>query len=204
MSKVKDLGPVVFIVLIAVAGMSAYALAGVLAGPRSASSAGANLGNTASGIEGVNASFSPVCGTLVKTQPSQGYVINTFLSSTSVELGNQVCVNVILENIDGRNLTVSSGGGLTIAYNITEKDGAVVFHRSCTEATLPPSSANTSVTEGPIASWSCGGFWDTGAAYDGIVPGPGSYNVVASVQVPNVVGGGLSVAYSTAAMSLTK
>ena len=204
MREVKGLSPVVFIFLIAVAGTAAYALASALSGPRSSGPSVSVPGNTVSGSGNVDASFSPVCTTLVKTQPSQGYAINTFLSSKSTELGNRVCVNVILENIDGRNLTVSSGGGLTIAYNITEKDGAVVFHRSCTEATLAPLTANTTVTEGPIASWSCGGFWDTGVAYDGITPQPGSYDVVASVQVPNVVGGGLTVAYSSVTLSLTK
>ena len=131
--------------------------------------------------------------------PSQGYAINTLVSSASARLGDIVCVNVVLQNLDGRNLTQASDGGLTISYNITNSDGAVVYSKSCTTAAI----ANATASKGPIGSWSCGGFWDTGAMYDGTLPAPGAYRIVARVDVPDVVGPALSVVGSTAAISLS-
>jgi hypothetical protein len=192
--RAKGFAAAVFVFFVAVAGISAYAMASALARASAAPSSSAVSAGTF---------VSPVCTTLVKVETSQGYSINTFLSSTSAKIGDQVCINIILQNIDGRNLTVSSDGGLTIAYNVTEKDGAVVFHDSCTELSQP-TAGGTAASEGPIGSWSCGTFWNTGSEYNGIVPGPGTYDLIASVDVPNVVGQGLSVVYSYATMSLSK
>ena len=198
--RARGFAAAVCVVLVAIAVTSAYGVASALftAWRSPTSPVATPVGSTSN-------PFSPICTTLVKTESTQGYAINTFLSSTSAKIGDYVCINVILQNIDGRNLTVSSGGGLTISYTVTEKNGTAVFHDSCTEATIAPSaSGNATTSQDPIGSWSCGSAWDTGSAYDGVVPGPGTYYIVASVDVPNTVGQGTSVAYSTVAMSLTK
>jgi len=134
----------------------------------------------------------------VSSVSSQGYAINTLVSSASARWGDVVCVNVVLQNLEGRNLTLASNGGLTISYNITESDGVVVYSNSC--AMAAPGAA---ASKGHIGSLSCEGFWDTGAMHDGTLPGTGAYSIVARADVPGVVGPAQSVVGSTATISLS-
>lgn len=143
----------------------------------------------------------PLCTTLVRTVSSQGYALDTYVSSTSARQGDVVCVNVILVNIDGRNLTVASAGGMSISYAIIGAGGAVVYQYGCTAAGLAAGASAES--NFPILSWSCSSFWDTGTPYNGVVPGPGTYHVEVSSSVPNVVGKGLLVAESSTEISLS-
>jgi hypothetical protein len=190
----------IFAFFVAVAAISAYGIAASLAGaPATASPSAAGQGGAGARTQVVNSSAPGPCATLVSSVPSQGYAINTLVSSASARWGDVVCVNVVLQNLNGRNLTQSSDGGLTIAYNITERDGAVVYSNSCTTVAL----ANTTASKGPIGSWSCGGFWDTGVMYHGTLPRPGAYSIVARVDVPDVVGPAQSVVDSRAAISLS-
>jgi hypothetical protein len=196
-SKTKGCAAAVFVFFVAVAAISAYGIAGSLAQtptpPRPAA------GGARARTQVLNESAPGPCAVLVNTVSSQAYSINTLVSSASARLGVVVCVNVVLQNIDGRNLTLSSDGGLTISYNITETDGAAVYHNSCTTA----ASGDSTASKGPIGSWSCGGRWDTGAAYDGTLPGPGTYRIVAKVDVPDIVGAARSAVGSTASISLS-
>src|SRR5579863_452981 len=103
----------------------------------------------------------PVCSTLLKTDVDQGYEINTFLTSASPKLGQNLCVNVLLLNLDGRNLTQSTDTGINVAYNITDSSGAVVFQKSC--PAIPESLlVNSTGTPHTIVSGvTCEGFWNT-------------------------------------------
>jgi len=190
----------VFAFFVTVAAMSAYGIAASLAGaPATAGSSAAAQSSASARTQVLNSSAPGPCAILVNSVSSQGYAINTLVSSASARWGDVVCVNVVLQNLDGRNLTQSSDGGLTISYNITESDGALVYSNSCTTVAL----ANSTASKGPIGSWSCGGFWDTGAVYHGTLPGPGAYSIVARVDVPDVVGPAQSVVGSTATISLS-
>jgi hypothetical protein len=190
------------ILVVAVAGVSAYGLSLSLGGPTTTPSATISASITASD-QGANTSVSPVCAKLVKSVTSQGYAFNTFLSTASARMGDAVCINVVLQNIDGRNLTLASDGGLSVSYNITEKSGVVVYQNVCTETPPVVVAGSAPVSTGPIGSWSCGGFWSTGEAYQGIIPQPGTYDIVAKASVPNLVGQGLSVVGWTATISLS-
>lgn len=184
---------------VAVAGMSAYGIASSLAYTPAATSSPATA---ATGQNGSSAS--PSCTELVKTVTSQGYELQTFLSSTSAKRGDIVCINVVVLNLYGRNLTLGSHSGFITSYNITEADGAVVYQKSCS-TTPPPGSlpANASNSASRIGSWSCAGFWFTGSAYDGLVPGSGTYDIVATASVPDMVGLGQWQVGSTATMTLS-
>jgi hypothetical protein len=189
----------VFVFFVAVAGLSAYGIASSFAGASTAAKPPATSSTGATThTQVLNASAPGPCTILANTVSSQGYAINTLVSSASARWGDVVCVNVVLQNIGGRDLTLASDGGLTISYNITEVDGAVVYRNSCTTA-----PGNATAQKGPIGSWTCGGFWDTGAMYDGIIPGPGTYSIVAKVDVPDVVAPAQSVVGSTATLSLS-
>ena len=188
---------------VAVAGASAYGIASSVAytAPSTsppATSPGAAAAQSSSGS-------SPSCTEkLVKTVTSQGYELQTFLSSTSVKVGDVVCINVALLNIYGRNLTLGSHSGYVTSYNITESDGAVVYQKSCT-TTPPPGTAsgNASNSGSPIGSWSCGGYWSTGEAYHGLVPGAGTYSIVVTAFVPEMVGPGQWEVGSTTSITLS-
>jgi hypothetical protein len=188
---------------VAVAGASAYGIASSVAyTPPSATPQATNPG--AAATTGQNSSgASPSCTEkLVKTVTSQGYELQTFLSSTSAKKGDVVCINVVLLNIYGRNLTLGSHSGYVTSYNITESDGSVVYQKSCT--TTPPvvSSENASNSGSPIGSWSCAGYWSTGTAYDGTVPSAGTYDIVVIAFVPEMVGPGQSEVGSTTTIAL--
>jgi len=180
------------VVLVAAAlGVAAYALAGSQSGTPASSSEPA---------QGVMPSGYPQCTNVVGSTSSQGYDINTLLSPAPNRVGGIVCVIVILQNVDGRNLTISSDAGWKISFNITEADGAVVFQKTCDS---PSASSNATSNDAPITSWTCGTFWDTSQAYDGNTPGPGAYSVQVVATVPNIVGLGLGVAESDAPLELT-
>lgn len=176
-------------VIVVLVGVSVYSLAGSLSG---ASASTAAQDGQPSGY--------PACSYLDREVSGQGYTVRSFVSSTTAKLGSIVCVNVILLNIDGRNLTLGSDAGWGISFNITESSGAVAYHRTCT----PVSSASVSnfTRNLPILSWTCGTFWYTGQAYNGTIALPGTYSLQVRALVPEVAGQGLSLVTSTARISL--
>jgi len=201
---VKGLAAVVMAFFVAVAGMSAYGIASSVAyTPPSSGSPATNPGATAASGQDSGAALS-CTEKLVKTVTSQGYELQTFLSSTSAKKGDVVCINVVLQNIYGRNLTLGSHSGYVTSYNITESDGAVVYQKSCTTTPAPgTASGNVSNSGSPIGSWSCGGYWSTGTAYGGLVPGAGTYDVVVTAFVPEMAGPGEWEVGSTTTIALS-
>jgi hypothetical protein len=200
MRRTKGFAVAVFVFFVAVAGMSALGIATSRAGAPAIANPPPTSSSGASASTRLNASAPAPCAVSVNTVPSQGYAINTLVSSASTRLGDVVCVNVILQNLDGRSLTLASAAGMTISYDITGRDGAVVYSNSC----AAPAAGDPTTSKGPISSWSCEGMWDTGATYDGNVPGPGAYNIVARVDVPAFVAPAQSVVGSTATISLSR
>jgi hypothetical protein len=200
MRRTKGHAAAVFVFFVAVAGMSAL---GIVTSHARASAAASppptGPSNAGASTQPLGSSAPAPCAISVNTVPSQGYAINTLVSSTSTPLGDVVCVNVILQNLDGRSLTLASAAGMTISYDITGRDGAVVYSNSCAS----PTPGDPTASKGPISSWSCEGMWDTGAAYEGNLPGPGTYGIVAKVDVPAFVAPAQSVVGSTATISLS-
>ena len=193
------------IAAVAIVGIFAYAVSSPQAGaPVTASSSVTSSYSETESPLLLNTSVSPQCLTLVKTVSSQGYAINTYVSSTSAREGDVVCIIVVLLNMDGRNLTLSSDGGMGVSYTITERSGAVVYQRSCALTPSAVAPGNATTTASPIGAWSCGGFWDTGAPYNGIIPGAGTYDISYQASVPDIVGHGLSEVDWTGTVTLTQ
>ena len=144
----------------------------------------------------------PVCSTLLKTVVDQGYEVNTFLTTASPKLGQNLCVNVLLLNLDGRNLTQSTDTGIDVAYNITDSGGAVVFHKSC--PAIPESLlVNSTGTPDTIVSGvTCEGFWNTSASVNGTALQPGKYVIRVQASIPYQYLSGFAVAYSDTSFTL--
>lgn len=181
----------VIVVVILVAGVSAYALVK----SRAPASPGAPQ-------TGASAEY-PVCSTQINSAVDQGYEINTFLTTASPKLGQTLCVNVLLLNIDGRNVTQSTDTGVNISYNITDSSGAVVFTKSCPAV---PESLLVNSTGTPntiVSSFTCEGFWDTSAAYQGTVPQAGKYYIDIQASIPYQFLSGLAVADTEVGFTLS-
>jgi hypothetical protein len=199
--RVRGPATVVMVFFVAVAAASAYGIASSVAYTPPATTSPAT---SVSGQSGGAATPEACIEKLVKTVVDQGYELQTFLSSTSAKEGNYVCINVVLLNVGGRDLTVGSHSGYVTSYNITESDGAVVFQKSCT--TTPPqgaASGNASNSRSPISSWTCQGFWSTGTAYHGLLPGAGTYDLVVTAFVPEMAGPGQWAVGSTSTITLS-
>lgn len=197
--RLKSLIAALVIIAVAVAGISALIGSDAFAsGPPSSDAVSATT-TTFTQFTNTTQSF---CGSLVKTVSFEGYAIKTYLSSTSTRRGDVLCVNVVLLDEGGRNLTIRTDGGVGISYNITERDGAVVFKNNCTQAAPPSSSSNETDSTYVILAWSCSGFWDTGLAYNGVLPQPGTYDIAVNAAVPNKLVQGLTVVGSTVTMKL--
>ena len=179
--------------VIALGGMSAY----VLSLSRSATPSA----NTSVQGETHNGIVYPDCITQVNTVLDQGYEINTFLSSSSTKVGDILCVNIILLNIDGRNLTQSSSERLSLSYNITESDGALVYQKSC--VATPSNSNSTTSASTIVSSLSCTGYWDTGQAFGGVTPTAGTYTLTIDASIPYEVVQGMYEASSVTQIALT-
>lgn len=180
------------VVVLAVAAIGAYLLAGSLGSHAS----------TVTSSQGQNAAY-PECSTLVNTVFSQGYEINTLVTSPSMKEGSIMCVTVAALNIDGRNLTQSTDQAMDIAFNITDSSGALVFQRNCPAVPNALLVNSTGTNSTIVSSLSCEGFWHTGSPYNGTVPGPGSYYIVARVSIPDQVLQGMYVASSSVSVKLT-
>jgi hypothetical protein len=202
---VKGLAAVVMVFFVAVAAASAYGMASSVAyTPPSVSPPATNPGATAATGQNSGGASASCTEKLAKTVTSQGYELQTFLSSTSAKKGDVVCINAVLLNIYGRNLTLGSHSGYVTSYNITESDGTVVYQKSCTTTPAPgTASGNASNSGSPIGSWSCGGYWSTGAAYDGLVPSAGTYDIMVTAFVPKMVGPGQWEVGSTTTITLS-
>lgn len=185
--------------VVAVAGIAAYALSAP--GAPAPLLTGTTSTSTTSFTQVTNET-QPSCGHLVKTVSFQGYAIQTFLSSTSTRMGDVLCVNAVLINEGGRNVTLGTDEGLAISYNITGPGGAVVFSKNCTPGASGSSSSNATDSTFVIVSWSCNSFWQTGLANHGVLPHPGTYDIVVNAAIPNEMVQGFTLVGSTVTMKL--
>jgi hypothetical protein len=136
------------------------------------------------------------CGNLVKNETSQGYEVATYVSSSSVTTGDYLCIDVVLLNLNGTQLTEATGSALVASYNVTSSSGLVVFRNSCTPST--PVADSSDALSRPLRDLTCSGAWNVSAPVDGTTPAPGTYEISVIASVPNANGTGkASVAYST-------
>jgi hypothetical protein len=139
------------------------------------------------------------CSTLVKSVSSQGYEVDAYVSSTSIRQGDVACIDVVLLNTNGTNMTLSNW---TVSYNITASDGQVFFQTICTPSSPPASSDNTTTSD-DMHFASCAGQWNTGPTNQGLVPPPGTYDFTVDANVPNAQGPGYSTVSYTTTLTVT-
>jgi hypothetical protein len=110
------------------------------------------------------------CSPLASTNSTNGLFLRTYLP-TNVTIGNQMCIQAILEN-DNLTTISSVSGNITV----TNSQGQVAF-----QSTLTPFQAGSvKISTGSQLSFEF--MWNTTNAYEGTTPQPGEYSVQAIVQ----------------------
>jgi len=123
------------------------------------------------------------CSTQINTVSSQGFQVETYVSSTPAKVGSVLCIDVVLLDVSGPNLTQQSTG-YTVTWNVTDSSGRVVFESACYPSP-PPQSPGAASSPSPPVHWvSCSGAWDTSSPFHGVTPQAGTYLVTASAIVP--------------------
>jgi hypothetical protein len=140
------------------------------------------------------------CGTLANSVSGQGYEVETYVSSTSANKGSSFCIDVVLLNVSGRNVTVESGW--SVSYNITDSGGQVFFQTVCAPSVKPQSPGAESSTFTPMHYASCAGEWNTSTPINGVTPQPGTYKVTVSAKVPSSGVAGYSTINSNSTLTV--
>jgi len=123
------------------------------------------------------------CSTLLNSVSSQGFQVETYVSSISAKIGSVLCIAVVLLDVSGLNLTQQSTG-YTVTWNVTDSSGRVVFESACYPSP-PPKSPGVASSPSPPVHWlSCSGAWDTSSPFHGVTPQAGTYQVTATAIVP--------------------
>lgn len=185
----------ILVLVAAVVGLSASFIIGSSGEPSSGSTTSSVLGITIT--ESINSLAPDGCGNLVKNETSNGYEVETYLSSNSVIMGSSLCIDVAVMNLNGTQLTVGTGSDLAISYNVTSSSGLLVYQTSCSPSTPPVSSSSAALSH-PLNGLTCSGIWNTSASVKGSVPAAGTYQISVIASVPQANGRGIStVAYSS-------
>ena len=143
--------------VVIVAAVSIYSLTGPTGGTFGSTSSSSSLTTKAStGITQtvVKGSFTPPngCGTIAKTVQAQGYNITTYVSSTSPKGGDTVCIDVVVQYVNGRVVT-QAANQVQISWNITDSNGVVVNENNCGAVAPPPNPS--SLTAIPFREQDC-------------------------------------------------
>jgi hypothetical protein len=127
---------------------------------------------TSGGSSSVMASSSSIqtCSPLASTNSTNGLLLRTYLQ-TNVTIGNQMCVQAVLENDNATTISSLSGN-----ITVTDSQGGIAF-----QSTLTPFQAGSvKITTGSQLSFQF--LWNTSNAYEGMTPQPGTYSVQVIVQ----------------------
>jgi hypothetical protein len=123
------------------------------------------------------------CSTLINTVSSQGFQVETYVASTPAKIGSVLCIDVVLLDVSGPNLTQQSTG-YTVTWNVTDSSGRVVFESACYPSPRSQSPGAASSPSPPVHWVSCSGAWDTSSPFHGVTPQAGTYQVTATAIVP--------------------
>jgi len=188
----------IMVLVATVVGISAFVIAGSGGTPSSVKTTSSPANATGTTItQDISSLTANGCGDLVKNETGEGYEVETFLSSSSLKTGDYLCIDLVVMNLNGTQLTDGTGPDLAVSYNVTSSSGLVVYQTSCSP-TEPVQVSSVDVLSQPLRGLTCSSAWNTNAPVDGTVPAPGTYeiSVVASVPIANGAGEA-SVAYST-------
>lgn len=186
------------VVVLAVTGISTYALSGIT-----------STNNTFTVTQDVSSVFHPACPTMLHSSPSEGYNVNTYVSSTSPKIGDHLCIDVAILYVNGRNITIRDAVALTIAYEIIDTNGHVFYQTQCSP-TMPPVITSTGSSgqspnwaSHPFSAFDCGGEWDTAQPVQNTVPGPGTYHISVQANVPALTASTYSTVNYNSTISLS-
>jgi hypothetical protein len=125
------------------------------------------------------------CSTLINTVSSQGFQVKTYVSSTSAKIGAVLCVDVVLLDVSGPNLTQQSTD-YSVVWNLTDSSGHVLTYSYCYPNPPPPQSSGAeSSPSPPLPFVSCAGVWNTSSLVNGMTPQAGTYQVTVAAVVPS-------------------
>jgi len=162
------------IVVFLVAGVGAassvglFSTGGLTHHQASTSSSAATVTTTASS----GASSMPPGCVLAKTNSSQGYSVEIFLSN-STRVGGNVCIGLIVQNVSGG---APNAPGITQQLTITDSSGRVV------SVWTPAVTLTGTLQQGHYVAGS--GLWNSSTAYGGVTPQAGIYHVGVVVKIP--------------------
>jgi hypothetical protein len=120
----------------------------------------------------------------VNTTFNQGYSLGTYLSSNAVKAGGLVCIDIVLQNVNGTVVTWGHSDELLMAYKVTDSSGQVFDGFNCYPTVPPPGQGPGADVPRPVAG--CSSIWDTSVSNNGVVPQPGAYQIVASASYPGI------------------
>jgi hypothetical protein len=126
------------------------------------------------------------CSTLVNTASSQGFQVKTYVSAAPAKIGSVLCIDVVLLDVSGHNLTQQSTD-YSVAWNLTDSSGRVLTSSSCYPNAPPQSPDAGNSPSPPLPFVSCGGVWNTSSLINGVTPQAGTYQVNVAAVVPPTV-----------------
>jgi len=142
------------------------------------------------------------CTDLVQTAFIQGYSLKTYVSSSAVTAGGLVCIDIVLQNVNGTAVTWGTSSLFRfIGYNLTDSSGRTVDSFYC-HPTVPPPGQGPGPNVLRTTTY-CAAIWDTSVPNAaGVSPQPGTYHITASAAYPGA-GGPDSIATAQSAASVT-
>ncbi len=182
----------VLLILVATGAVSSYAAISHTASTTASANSTSGYPRTASGgwsLNFVGTDPTPAgCTDLVRTTFIQGYSLKTYVSSNAVTTGGLVCIDIVLQNVNGTVVTWGTSDLFrSIGYNLTDSSGRVVDSFYC-QPTVPPPGQGPGA-DVPRTTTFCAAIWDTSAPNaSGIPPQPGTYHITASAAYPGIAG----------------
>jgi hypothetical protein len=124
------------------------------------------------------------CDSLLGTTLNQGYTLKTYVSSGGVKAGGLVCVDIVLQNVNGTMVTDGTVDKIRwLGYQLVDSSGKVVDQFYCHP--MPPPTGQGHAPSTPHTAFNCGAMWDTNVPNAaGVAPQPGTYHIIASASYP--------------------
>ena len=125
------------------------------------------------------------CRNLVAATFHEGYSLKTYLSSNAVKAGGLVCVDIVLQHVNGTVVTWGRSDELITGFNVTNSSGQVLDSLTCIPTVPPLGQGPGADVPRPVSG--CSSVWDTSVSnLAGVVPRPGTYHIIASASYPGI------------------
>jgi hypothetical protein len=113
----------------------------------------------------------------------EGYSLSIYSEYDAVNAGALVCISIVLQNVNGTEVTYGNSGDASTGFNVTDSSGKLVIQDSCISTDEPPNPQGHEDAVQKI--FECEAIWDTSvASATGAVPTPGIYAITAFASYP--------------------